>query len=50
MPPAGTFARLHKREAGFGYFVAVPEPVALSAPASPVPIASTKQEHNQDDN
>ena len=27
-----------------------PEQVALTAPAPPVPTASTKQEHNQDDN
>jgi hypothetical protein len=50
MPPAGAFARLHKRELGFGYLEAVSGPVALSAPAAPVPTASTKQKHNQDDN
>jgi hypothetical protein len=50
MPPAGTFARLHKRQAGFGCLTAVLEPVALTAPALPVPTASTEQEHNHDDN
>src|ERR1019366_7961156 len=44
MPPGGTFARLHKREPGFGYLaVSASEPVALSAPALPVPTASTKK-------
>jgi len=52
MPPAGTFARIHKREPGFGCLAAISgsEPVALTAPALPVPTASTKQEHNHDDN
>jgi hypothetical protein len=52
MPTAGTLALLHKREPDFGCLTATsaPEPVALSAPASPVPTASTKQEHKQDDN
>jgi hypothetical protein len=40
-----TFAHLHKPEPGFGYLVAVSEPVALTAPALPVPTTSTKQEH-----
>jgi hypothetical protein len=31
MPPAGTFAHLHEQEPGFGYLVAVSEPVALAA-------------------
>ena len=30
--------------------IAVSEPVALTAPALPVPTASAKQEHNHDDN
>jgi hypothetical protein len=45
MPPARTFARLHKAIAA----ISVSEPVALTAPALPVPTASTKQEHNHDD-
>jgi hypothetical protein len=40
MPPAKTFAR------GYLRF----RPVALTAPALPEPTASTKQEHNHDDN
>ena len=41
-----------KAETVFGCSAAisVPAQVALSAPASPVPTASTKQEHNHDDN
>ena len=41
-----------KRELGFGYLAANfgSEPVPLTAPATPVPTAATKQEHNHDDN
>jgi hypothetical protein len=45
-----TLAHLSKREPGFGYLVAVSEPVALTAPALPKPTAAAKQENNQDDN
>jgi hypothetical protein len=44
-------ARLHKREPDFGSLaVSALEPVALFAPALPVPTASTEQKHNHDDN
>src|ERR1035437_263883 len=51
MPTAEAFARLQARTR-FRQLNAIsaPEPAALSAPASPVPTASTKQEHYQDDN
>ena len=41
---------MSRREPGFGCLTAVSELVALGAPASPVPTASTKQEHKQDNN
>ena len=40
-----------KRELGFGDLAANfgSEPVPLTAPATPVPTAATKQKHNHDD-
>jgi hypothetical protein len=49
--PAGTLALPRRGESIFDKAdFQVPKPVALSAAATPVPTASTKQEHNQHNN
>jgi hypothetical protein len=40
----------HRREPSFGYSAASSEPIDLTAPTLPVPPASAKQKHNDDDN